>query len=81
MEIDKSKGKWLDNATLLQDYAYQLYTINYNPLMYDNVNVGDYVTQEDFNIINKFGIGVFNEHFNNAKLILRREKIEKILNR
>ena len=80
METDKSKGIWnYNNSSYLDDVAYQLYLNNYKPLMYDNVNVATYVSQEDFIIINN-SISLFNSHYNNAKLILRKEKIENILN-
>ena len=70
----------MDNTTLINDYAYHLYIKNFKPLEYKGKEVGILVTQEDFIGFLK-SLDYFIDYFNNAKLILRKEKIEKILNR
>ena len=80
MEIDKSKGEWYENSTLIQDYAYYLYINNFIPLKNVGNNVGGIVTQEDFIMINGF-TDFMSDHFNNAKQILRKEKINKVIKR
>lgn len=77
MEIDKSKGDWYENSTQIQDYSYYLYIKNFIPLEHVGNNVGSIVTQEDFISINKY-TDFMDDHFKNAKQIIRKEKIEKI---
>ena len=80
MEIDKSKGTWTDNANMLDDIAYKLYvdmvlkhSIDYNQ---------NYIIFEQSDIIySHINNNAYSGYYNNAKIIIRKEKIEKILNR
>lgn len=77
MLIDKTKGTWCDSSTLLDDIAYKLYvdmvleiTHKYNQ---------PYIIFEQSDIIySHINHDAYSGYYNNAKIILRREKIEKI---
>ena len=74
MEINKSKGKWYNGSTLLEDHAYYLYLRPY----ISGTTQGS-ITQDSFITLNKY-TGSYQNYFDYAKLILRKEKIKKILN-
>lgn len=81
MLIDKSIGKWCEGTTQLDDFAYQLY-VEYIQSFGDKY-LENITTQLALYSIyhHNDGNDFLNSFYENAKLILRREKIEKILSR
>lgn len=75
MLINKHKGVWCKDTTLIDDYAYQLY-VNHNPLKIIPA------TQNTFK--SSYYMGFNNPHvvvyYNEAIIILRRYKIERLKN-
>ena len=83
MEIDKSiGGEWLNNRSELENLSYHIYVKHFkkNFTNYSEKKIIKEMTQDDFLIINGLTEFMY-PHFDNAKLIIRREKIEKILSR
>lgn len=81
MQIDKTIGKWYDGKTELDDFAYQLY-IEYTK-SFTTIHLELITPQSSICSIYHHGDGndFINGFFDEAKLILRREKIQKILSR
>ena len=72
MELDKSWGSWKYGSSLLDDVAYSLY-LEYRK---NNTKPGyvPYTSQGLF----VFGGGIYKRYYDEAELIIRREKILKI---
>lgn len=74
MEIDKSIGQWnLKNPSKLDDYAFSLYLYDMSK-KYNDVEKRHF-SQELF----KYSIS-HKHYYDDGKLIIRKDKIEKILN-
>jgi len=73
----------MENTTLLQDYAYYLYTNKTRLNSIRGLNSGTYISQTNFIQFNTIPTpkSYVEIYFNNAKVILRREKIKKIMKR
>ena len=80
MEIDKSKGTWVDNTHLLDDIAYKFYVdmVLEHTHKYNQPYI--FFKQSDI-IYSHINNNEYSGYYNNAKIILRKEKIEKILKR
>lgn len=80
MVIDKSFGKWDDNLDYIDDIAYYLF-IKY--ILSLGTNSDLIMSQASMYFVRHTkGTNIFvDRYYDEAKLILRREKIEKILNR
>jgi len=80
VEINKRIGLWNnDESSYLDDVAYKLY-VNYYFKKYNSNAMG---TQVEFNKAYNLNYGnvIVNKYYDIAKLVLRREKIERILSR
>lgn len=83
MKIDKSLGRWKDDATFLEDVSYYLY-LQYLKNYYESGNctsiIQNYPTQHQFlSGTYRHDDVFFKNFFNQAKNIIRKEKLE-ILN-
>ncbi len=80
MLIDKSFGVWCEKTTKLDDVAYQLYVNMVLGLSYKYNQPYVINTQKD--IIDSYNnLNAYKREYKNANLILRKDKIEKILSR
>jgi hypothetical protein len=84
MILNKNKGSWIDyelnekfwiehKPTLIDDYAYQLYLNNINPLISDIYKVNQQTVMYAHITENKFKM-----YYILAENMLRKEKLEKI---
>ena len=76
MEIDKLKyrGIWCDNSTELDDLSYYLYIKRKEKIsgVFPNAHQVSFI---------KYKMIHFQKHYEEAKVLLRKQKIENILNR
>lgn len=81
MDIDKSKGVWLNDAELIDDLAYYFYIKKYDTDYLDEYFVKNIpLSQKDFiNFNNNFQL--LDHFYYDAEIFLRREKINKIIKR
>jgi hypothetical protein len=77
MIIDKHCGQWSDETTQLDDYAYELYK---NYIIKTYTNTSTFGPQKSFaNAYMKYNNTFVNDFYDKAVMILRQEKIKKIL--
>jgi len=74
MKINKFKGKWEPNSTLLDNYAYQLFINEYSEAVMSQKTFIDYSNNSKITINNKN----ISEYYDAAFKIVRLEKLEKI---
>lgn len=80
--VNKKIGTWYDYSTLIDDIAYQLY-INEQAKVYGKLKVNHkiaFVTQKHMMFEYK-NFETYSQFYNDAVLIIRKLKIEKILNK
>lgn len=88
MLIDKSKGVWLDNVSLIDDIAYSLYLKGYNKRYIESFefyifgpeNEYNPLTQKEFKDTND-NFQLLDEYYEEANILIRREKIDKLKNK
>lgn len=79
MEVDKSIGDWLDDARELHNIAYHFYCQWIKSCQEPEAN-GKYkiLSQKSFIVIGANKPLGYDKFFDNAKILIRKEKINKI---
>lgn len=88
MDIDKSKGVWLNDAELIDDLAYYFYIKKYDTDYLDKYFYKNIELKNNYNPLSQKDFIIFNNNFQlldyfyyDAEIFLRREKINKIIKR